>query len=88
MEDLIQRLKIIIIDGLQLEEMSPEDLDTDAPLFGDDTLGLDSIDALEIVMEVERHFGIRLEDDASTREVMTTVRSLAEYIARKQPSLA
>ena len=54
MEELIPKIKTLLIEGLNLDEITPADIDPDADLFGDDGLGLDSVDALEIVMEVER----------------------------------
>ncbi len=80
MSDLIPRVQALIIEGLHLEEMSPADLHPDKPLFGEEGLGLDSVDALEIVMEIERRFGLLLPDDASSREVLRSVRSIAAWI--------
>ena len=61
MEDLVLNLKKEIIEVLNLEEMKPEDIDNDAPLFGDG-LGLDSIDALELIVMIEKNYGIKLKD--------------------------
>ena len=55
MEALVEKLKTQLIDALNLEEISPEDIDTEAPLFGDEGLGLDSIDALEIILLLDKH---------------------------------
>lgn len=56
--ELEQQLKQLIIDSLGLEDMSIEDIDTDAALFGDDGLGLDSVDALELGLAVQKTFGL------------------------------
>lgn len=80
MEELIPKIKTLLIEGLNLEELSPEDIDPDADLFGDDGLGLDSVDALEIVMEVERQFGVQIKDDEASRAILQSVRSLAQHI--------
>ena len=56
MEDLIKNLKVQLIEELNLEDVKPQDIDTDAPLFGDEGLGLDSIDALEIILLLEKHW--------------------------------
>ena len=48
MNDLCEQIKALIIDSLNLEDLTPADIDNDAPLFGDDGLGLDSVDALEL----------------------------------------
>ena len=62
MEDLVLKLKEQIIEALNLEGVSPEDIDVKAPLFGDEGLGLDSIDALEIIVLLEKNYGIRLSN--------------------------
>lgn len=80
MEELIKELKEQLIEALNLEDMTVEDIDSDAPLFGEG-LGLDSIDALEIILILERKYGIKLENNAETRPVFRSVRSLAEYVA-------
>lgn len=79
MDELILQLKQQIIDALNLEEIEPNDIDSDAPLFIDG-LGLDSIDALEIVILLEREYGIRMEDPKAHKEVFKSVRTLAEFI--------
>ncbi|MEG2849496.1 MAG: phosphopantetheine-binding protein, partial [Bacteroidales bacterium] len=58
MEKLIEELKVHLIEALNLEDITPNDIDINAPLFGDgDGLGLDSIDALEIILILEKHYG-------------------------------
>lgn len=85
MENLIEQLKAELIESLNLEEVTPADIDSDAPLFGDEGLGLDSIDALEIILVLERNYGIRIENPAQGKEIFYSVRSLAGYIeANKQ----
>ena len=83
MEELILELKEQLIDVLNLEEMTPEDIDTDAPLFGDG-LGLDSIDALEIIVLLEKKYGIKLANAAEGKAVFTSVRSIAEYVSKNR----
>ena len=80
MEDLITTLKQQMIEVLNLEEMTPEDIDTDAPLFGDG-LGLDSIDALELIVLLEKKYGIKLENSAEGKSVFKNVRTIAEYVS-------
>lgn len=84
MEALIQRLKQVIIDGLHLEDMGIAEIKDDAPLFGADGLDLDSIDALELVLEVERNFQVSIQDNEEGRKVLASVRTLAEYIHAQQ----
>lgn len=79
MADLILKLKEQIIEALNLEEMRPEDIDTQAPLFGDG-LGLDSIDALELIVLMERGYGIKLTDPAEAKQIFASVQTMADYI--------
>ena len=81
MEDLILELKKEIIEVLNLEEVTPDDIDSDAPLFGEG-LGLDSIDALELIVLLEKNYGIKLANAAAGKEVFKSVRVMAEYIAK------
>ena len=79
MEQLIYELKKYIIEELNLEDLTPEDIDADAPLFGSG-LGLDSIDALEIILILEKYYGIKLANSAEAKPIFYSVRTLAEYI--------
>ncbi|MBO4778367.1 MAG: acyl carrier protein [Bacteroidales bacterium] len=83
MEDLILELKKEIIEVLNLEEVTPDDIDSDAPLFGEG-LGLDSIDALELIVLLEKNYGIKLANAAAGKEVFKSVRVMAEYIAKNR----
>ena len=83
MEELIEQLKSKIIEALKLEELTPEDIDPDAPLFGDAGLGLDSIDALELTLILERDYGLRISQEEG-RQVFRSVRTMAEYISSKK----
>ena len=80
MEELILELKQRIIEALNLEEMTPDDVDTDAPLFGEDGLGLDSIDALELIVLIEKRYGIKLASPAEGKAIFKSVRTIAEYV--------
>jgi acyl carrier protein len=79
MEQLIEQLKSQIIEALNFEDMTPADIDTDAPLFGEG-LGLDSIDALELIMLMDREYGIKLADPKQGKAIFSSVRTMAEYI--------
>ncbi|MBR3677284.1 MAG: acyl carrier protein [Alistipes sp.] len=83
MEDLTLTLKQQIIEALNLEEISPEDIDNDAPLFGDG-LGLDSIDALEIIVILDRYYGIKLENPAEGKSIFKSINTIADYIAKNR----
>lgn len=80
MEELVDILKKQIIEALNLENMVPEDIDSDAPLFGEG-LGLDSIDALELIILLEKNYGIRLANPAEGKAIFKSVRSIAEYVS-------
>lgn len=80
MESLSEQLKTQIIEALNLEGMTPSDIDGDAPLFGDEGLGLDSIDALELIVILEKNYGIKLTDPAKSKEILKSVNSMAAYI--------
>lgn len=80
MSELKTELKSRIIEALNLEEVHVEDIRDDAPLFGDG-LGLDSIDALEIIVMLDKHYGIKLTDPKEGRAVITSIHSLAAFVA-------
>ena len=80
MEELILELKQQIIEALNLEEMTPDEIDTDAPLFGDDGQGLDSIDALELIVLMEKRYGIKLANPAEGKAIFKSVKTIAEYV--------
>ena len=79
MEELILELKKGIIDVLNLEGMTPADIDENAPLFGEG-LGLDSIDALELIVLMDKNYGIKLASAEEGKEIFQSVRVMAEYI--------
>ena len=80
MEDLIETLKEQIIEALNLEDMTAADIDNDAPIFGEDGLGLDSIDALELIVLMEKRYGIKLASPAEGKSIFKSVRTIAEYV--------
>lgn len=79
MEDLKLELKEHIIDALHLMDMVPEDIEDDAPLFKEG-LGLDSIDALELMLLMEKNYGIRLASPQEGKQVFKSINTMAEYI--------
>jgi acyl carrier protein len=74
------RIKRLIVESLNLEGMRPEMIDDQVPLFGDG-LGLDSVDALELVVALEKEFGIKIKSQEIGREVFSSVSTLSEFIA-------
>jgi len=77
-------LKAAIINGLRLEDVSIEDIDSSAPLFGDSGLMLDSLDAVELVVVVEKHFGVAIADAEEARKAFTSVSGLADFICARK----
>ena len=85
MQDLKLQLKQLLVEHLNLQDTKPEDIGDDQPIFGEG-LGLDSIDALEIIVMLQQHFGVRLTKADNGPQVLATVNSMAEYItAHSQP---
>ena len=78
-EEIIPKLKELIIKQLNLEGVTLETFDSDMPLFGEG-LGLDSIDAIELSVLLDRNFGIKLADPKEGRKVFQSVRTMAEYV--------
>ncbi len=76
----MQELKEALIESLNLEDITPDEIDNEAPLFGDGGLGLDSIDALEIILILERNYGIRIANPAEGKSIFYSVRTLADFI--------
>lgn len=79
MEELILQLKEQIIEVLNLEDVTPADIDNDAPLFGEG-LGLDSIDALELIVMMEKEYGIKLKNPAEGKEIFKSISVMAQYV--------
>ncbi|MDR0574996.1 MAG: phosphopantetheine-binding protein [Tannerella sp.] len=79
MENLMLELKNEIIRVLNLEGVKPEDIADDGELFGDG-LGLDSIDALELIVLLEKNYGIKLKDPAEGKAIFKSIRTMAEYV--------
>ena len=80
--ELHRKVKELIIERLQLEGMSADDIEDGAPLFGDG-LGLDSIDALELVIGIEKTFGVRIQDEEVGAKAFASVDSLVAFIKEK-----
>jgi acyl carrier protein len=83
MEDLKLKLKQQIIEALNLEGMKPEEIADDEPLFGEG-LGLDSIDALELIVLLEKNYSIRIEDPKDGRQIFESINTMAAFIQSKQ----
>lgn len=79
------RIRRVIVEQLRLEDTDPASIGDDAPLFGPEGLGLDSVDALELVVALEKEFGVRIEDRDVDQESLSSVRRLAEMIESLRP---
>jgi acyl carrier protein len=82
-DDLELRIKQLLIKTLDLKDLAPEDIGDNQPLMDSD-LGLDSIDALELVVQIEKNFGIKLESSEAARTALESVHSMAEMIRARQ----
>ena len=86
MNDLAEELKILLIDTLVLEEIKPGDIVTDAPLFNEG-LGLDSIDALELGVAIQKRYDLKIDGSAQeNRERFYSIASLSEFVAANRQS--
>jgi acyl carrier protein len=82
--ELVTELKELLIEGLHLEDIEPSDIDSEGPLFGDG-LGLDSIDALEIAVMLDRKYGVRIASgDDRNRQIFASLNALAEFVEEKR----
>lgn len=85
MNPLHEEIKQLIIDSLGLEDLTPADIDSQAPLFGDTGLGLDSVDALELGLAVQKHFGFKLDgENEELRQSFASVATLADFVAKQR----
>ena len=81
-EELIEYLKKMIIETLHIEDVSAEDIPNEAPLFREG-LGLDSIDALELVVAIEKNFNVIIEDEDVGRTAFASIHSLARFVQQE-----
>jgi acyl carrier protein len=88
MPELKLEIKKLIMDTLNITDINPEDVDDEKPLFGsDNALTLDSVDAIEIIMAIQRVYGIRIADQTLARYVIRSVNSIAEFIVAEQAKI-
>jgi acyl carrier protein len=85
LQQLKKEVKEVIIKTLNINKINPEDVDDSAPLFApDNPFGLDSVDAIDIVMTVQKHFGVRIADQNLARDVLESIDTLAEFIHKER----
>ena len=83
--ELKQEIKELIIDSLKIPDVKPEEIDDDASLFeGENSLQIDSVDALEIVMALQRAYGVHIDDKNPGRFIIKSVSTIADFVARER----
>jgi len=85
-DPLFLRLKTLIVTTLKLDDVEPEDIPDDEPLIGSPRFGLDSIDALELVLALEKEFGIKIGNSEESRHALTSVSTIAALIRSRPPT--
>ncbi|MBX3745440.1 MAG: acyl carrier protein [Verrucomicrobiae bacterium] len=80
-DELIRKMKALLVENLMLT-MAPDDIGDTQPLFGPESLGLDSVDALQLVVALEKGFGLRIPDAGAAREVLQNVSTMAAAVRR------
>ena len=80
----VLHLKTLIVSTLKLDGVRPEDIPDDEPLIGSPRFGLDSIDALELVLALEKEFGVKIGSSEESRQALPRVRTLAAYLRTRQ----
>jgi len=88
-EELLQKvraqLKELLVSHLALEDIKPEEIGDDEPIFGDQGLGLDSLDAVEIVVLLQRNYGLNIKETEKGTEIFRSINALANYIVENSP---
>ncbi len=83
MNELEEKLKLQIITQLNMEDVEPSDIDVEEPLFNEG-LGLDSIDALELIVLLEKEYGLKVGDTRKGKEILFSIKTMADYIRANQ----
>jgi acyl carrier protein len=84
-DQLKHDIKQLIIDTLNINDVKPEDVPDDAPLFGENNvMGLDSIDGIEIIMAVQRKYNVRMDDQNVARFILESINTIADFVTKEQ----
>ena len=81
---LKEDLKKVIVEGLFLEDIKPEEIEDNEPLFGNESLGLDSLDAVELVVQIQKHFGVEIKNIEEGTVAFQSINTLAAFIEERQ----
>lgn len=76
----IEEFKQVLIDGLNLEDMTIDEIENEGQLFGDEGLGLDSVDSIELVLIIEKEYGVKIKNSEEYNEIFASVKHLLKYI--------
>lgn len=79
--ELRQRIKQLMVENLMLQ-LSVEEIGDEQPLFGPDSVGLDSVDALQLVVALDKNFGLKIADQAAAKQILTSVSAMAEAVEK------
>jgi len=83
--ELKLEIKLLIMETLSIQDVSPDEIDEEKPLFGgENALTLDSVDALEIIMAVQRKYQVRIGDQNLARSIIRSINSIADFITAEQ----
>ncbi len=83
--DLKTEIKEVILQTLNINNIKPDDIGNDAPLFArDNVLGLDSIDAIELIMAIQKHFKVRIADQNLARHILESIDTIAEFLLKEK----
>ena len=80
MEILIDDFKQKLIDSLKLEDITVDDIENDSPLFGEEGLGLDSVDSIELVLIIEKEYGVKINNSSDYKTIFSSINNLLNYI--------
>ncbi len=83
-EEIREQLKEELIENLSLEDVEPNDIKNDEILFGEDGLGLDSLDAVELVVPLQKKYNVQIEDMEDAKKPFASIAALAQYISEHQ----
>jgi acyl carrier protein len=83
LQELNEQIKKLMVENLMLQ-VSADEIRDDQPLFGPESLGLDSVDALQLVVTLDKHFGLKIPDPATAREVLQSVHTMADAVRKQQ----